>query len=58
MKQTTFKQARINSKNQSPHYFEGMIVDVVEIEESKKFAIIRVNSHSKEHSIQLDWLDL
>ena len=33
MKQTTFRQARVNGKNRSSHYYEGVIVEVVEVDE-------------------------
>jgi hypothetical protein len=58
MKQTTFRQGRINEKNKAVPYQVGMIVEVVEILNHSHTAIIRVNNHSRETVIDLDWLDL
>ena len=58
MKQTTFRQGRINEKNKSSFYYVGMIVEVVEILNHSHTAVVRVNNHSAETVIDLDWLDL
>ncbi len=58
MQTSTYRQARINENNRSPFYFAGQIVEVIEILSQEKAALIRTNSHSNQHKVGLDVLDL